>query len=94
MTVLKENVKITSKIENYTPKELSVAVMTHVIVGIFSALSCRGVIMDRLIPFGISFLAGSNAYFMPASMIGAFASYFLPAAGNSGFRYIAAHFAV
>lgn len=94
MTVLKENVKITSKIENYTPKELSVAVMTHVIVGIFSALSCRGVIMDRLIPFGISFLAGSNAYFMPASMIGAFASYFLPAAGNSGFRYIAALFAV
>ena len=94
MTVLKENVKITSKIENYTTRELSFAVMTHVVVGIFSALSGRGVILDRLIPFGISFLAGSNSYFVPASMIGAFVSYFLPAAGNSGFRYIAALFAV
>ena len=70
MTVLKENVKITSKIENYTTRELSFAVMTHVVVGIFSALSGRGVILDRLIPFGISFLAGSNSYFVPASMIG------------------------
>ncbi len=94
MTVLKENVKITSKIENYTLKELRVAVTTHVIIALLSALSSRGVILDRLLPFGISFLGGSNAYFLPASKIGAFVSYFLPASGNSGFRYLAALFAI
>lgn len=91
---MKENVKISSQIENYSPKELSVAVMLHLSVALAAAICSRGVILDNLLPFGLSFLSGCNSTFMPAAAVGAFISYFIPAAGNGGFRYIAALFAV
>ncbi len=91
---MKENVKITSKIENYTAKELVLAVATHIGIALASAFAGRGVVLSSMLPFGISFLAGCNLTFMPAAMVGGFISYFIPAMGNSGFRYIAALFAV
>ncbi len=94
MKVLKENVKITAKIENYTVKELGAAASIHIFVAIISALSSRGVILDEFIPFGLSFLGGCTPVFVPAATVGAFISYFIPAAGSSGFRYIAALFAI
>ncbi len=94
MTVLKENVKITAKIENYTVKELTAAVSTHIIVALISAVASRGVVLGELIPFGLAFLGGSIPSFVPAAMIGAFVSYFVPAVSSSGFRYIASLFAV
>lgn len=92
--VLKENVKISAKIESYTTKELTLAVMQHVSIALAAAISARGIIWDNLLPFGISFLAGTSSVFTPAAALGAFISYFIPAAGNGGFRYIAAIFAV
>ena len=94
MKVLKDNIKISAKIENYTIKELSSAVTLHVLVGIVSAIMSRGVILGHFMPFGLAFLGGCNSYFVPAAMVGAFISYFIPAADTSGFRYIAALFAV
>ncbi len=94
MIVLKENVRITARIENYTVKELSVAVTTHIFVGLISAIASRGIILNDLIPFGISFLGGCAPTFVPAATLGAFISYFIPASGSSGFRYIAALFAI
>lgn len=91
---MKENVKITAKIESYTVKELSFAVITHFAIALASAIAGRGVILGELIPFGLAFLGGSTPHFVPAAMLGAFVSYFIPAAGVSGFRYIAALFAV
>jgi len=91
---LKENVKISAQIENCTPKELGMLVMTHFTVALFAAISARGVVLKSLLPFGISFLGGCTLAYTPAAAIGAFVSYFIPAVGNSGFRYIAALFAV
>ncbi len=91
---MKENVSISGKLENYTAKELGFGVMTHLAVALCSAISGRGVVLGNLIPFGLGFLGGSNRTYLPAAMVGAFVSYFIPASGNSGFRYIAALFAV
>ncbi len=68
--------------------------LTHLAVALCSAISGRGVVLGNLIPFGLGFLGGSSKIYLPAAMTGAFISYFIPAAGNSGFRYIAALFAV
>ncbi len=94
MTILKENVKISARFENYTIKELSGAVTVHICVALAAALASRGVVLNQLLPFGLAFLGGCSTYFVPAVMIGGFISYFIPAAGVSGFRYIAALFAL
>lgn len=91
---MKENVKISAKIEDFSTKELTVAVVTHMLVALAAAICSRGVVLGFLLPFGISFLAGSSVTYIPAAAVGTFISYFIPAVGNSGFRYIAAVFAV
>ncbi len=94
VTVLKENVKITLKPENYSVKDLGMATVIHIVVALSSAISGRGIVLGSLLPFGLGFVGGCDTVFMPSAMLGAFISYFIPAIGNSGFRYIAALFAV
>ncbi len=91
---MKDIVRITNKIENYTAKELISASISHIFVGILGFIACRAVVMDKLLPFGLAFLAGSSPVFTPAAAIGVFLGYFIPAAGSNGFRYIAALFAI
>ena len=91
---MKENIKIVGKIEEYSTKELCLAATTHIIFALLTAFSARGVILGGLMPFGISILAGCSLTFTPAAALGAFFSYFIPAAGDSGFRYIASLFAI
>lgn len=91
---MKDNVKISAQIENYTTKELSVAVMSHMAVALTAAICSRGVVFGTLLPFGLAFLTGCSLTYTPSAAVGAFVSYFIPAAGNGGFRYIAALFAV
>ncbi len=91
---MKENVKITGRLEEYSTKELTIGIITHMCVALCSAISGRGIILGSLMPFGLGFLGGSSRCFLPAAAIGAFISYFIPATGNSGFRYIAALFAL
>jgi stage II sporulation protein E len=91
---LKDNVRISKGIEYYSSKDLVFAVMTHVSVALACAISARGVVLGKLLPFGLSFIGGCSPAFIPASAIGGFISYFIPASGSGGFRYIAALFAV
>ena len=91
---MKDIVKISNKIENFSAKELLAAGFSHFIVAILSFIACRAAVMDKLIPFGLAFLAGSSVSFTPAAAIGAFLGYFIPAVGNGGFSYIAALFAI
>ena len=91
---MKDIVKISNKIENYTAKEIVFAGFTHLLAALAGFISCRAVVMDKLLPFGLSFLAGSSLTFTPAAAIGAFVGYFIPAVGNGGFRYISALFAI
>lgn len=91
---MKDIVKISNKIEEYSAKELVLATVIHFFVALGGMASSRAVVLDRLLPFGISFLAGSNLTFTPAAAIGVFLGYFFPAVGNGGFRYIASLFAI
>lgn len=91
---MKENVKISTKIENFTTKELSGAVLSHFAVALISAVASRGAVLGNMLPFGLAFLGGCDVIYTPAAAVGAFISYFIPAVGNSGFRYIAALFAI
>jgi len=91
---LKDIVKIPDKTQNYTIKELSLAGIAHFFAALSGFAASRAVVLDKLLPFGISFLAGSSATFTPAAAIGVFVGYFIPAVGSGGFRYIAALFAV
>ena len=68
--------------------------MCHIGVGICGIIASRAVVLDKLLPFGLSFLAGCSMTYTPAAAIGVFIGYFLPAVGNGGFRYIAALFAI
>jgi len=91
---LKELVKIPVKSENFTLKELLIASFEHLLIGLIGFIMCRAVVLDKLLPFGISYLAGCSLTFTPAAAIGVFLGYFIPAVGNGAFRYIAALFAV
>lgn len=91
---MKDIVKLSGSDENYSLKELSLAAMSHIGVALCGIISARAVVLGKLLPFGLSFLAGCSSCFTPAAAIGVFIGYFIPAVGNGGFRYIAALFAI
>jgi len=87
-------VKISSDSKNLTAKELTLAGIGHFFAALAGFAATKAVVLDKLLPFGLSFLAGSSLTYTPAAAIGAFIGYFIPAVGNGGFRYIAALFAI
>ena len=91
---MKDIVKISNKIENFSFKELVLASIAHLFVALAGIAASRAVVLDRLLPFGLSLLAGSSITFTPAAAIGVFLGYFFPVVGNGGFRYIASLFAL
>ena len=91
---MKDIVKISGKTEKFNHMELISAGAAHILAGIAGFIAARAVVADKLLPFGLAFLAGSSMTFTPAAATGVFLSYFIPALGSGGFRYIAAMFAV
>lgn len=91
---MKDIVKIGNKIESFSFKELAFAASAHIFAAFAGAAASRAAVLSRLLPFGLSLVAGSSLTFAPATAIGAFLGYFFPAVGNGGFRYIAAIFAL
>ena len=91
---MKEIVKISSDIKNLSARELLIAVTGHFIIALAGFAATKAIVMDKLLPFGLSFLAGSSLIYTPSVAAGVFLGYFIPAVGNGGFRYIAALFAI
>lgn len=91
---MKEIVNLSGKTDNLTVREFITAVIPHIVTGILCLAASKAVVLDKLLPFGLSFLAGSPLSLTPAAAIGAFLGYFIPAVGNGAFRYIAALFAI
>lgn len=91
---MKDIVKISNKTENLTLKELTIALLPHIAVFLSCLAASKAIVLNKLLPFGLSLLAGSTLTLTPAAAIGAFIGYFIPAVGNGGFRYIAALFAI
>ena len=78
---MKDIVKISNKIENFSFKELVLASIAHLFVALAGIAASRAVVLDRLLPFGLSLLAGSSITFTPAAAIGVFLGYFFPVVG-------------
>jgi len=78
----------------YSVKDLFFAGITHFGIALCGIIFSRAIVLERLLPFGLSFLAGCSVTYTPAAAIGVFIGYFVPAVGNGGFRYIAALFAI
>lgn len=91
---MKDIVKIQGEAGGFTSKELFVGGAKQLSAVLVGYIASKAVVLDKLLPFGLSFLAGSSSAFTPAAALGAFVGYFIPAVGNGGFRYIAALFAL
>ena len=91
---MKDIVKISTKIEDFKPKELFLAAFSHILVAACGFIFARAVVLDKLLPFGISLIAGCSITYTPACAIGVFIGYFIPAAQNNAFKYLACLFAV
>lgn len=91
---MKEYVKITGNTEKIGSKEIFIAVATHFLTGLCGFAASKAVVLNELMPFGISFIAGCRVTYMPACAIGVFIGYFIPAVGNGAFKYLAALFAI
>ncbi len=66
----------------------------HFLAFLGGIVTTRAIVLERLLPFGLSYLSGVSYVFTPSAAIGVFLGYFFPACENSGFRYIAAMFAI
>lgn len=91
---MKDIVKISTKIEDFKPKELFLAALEHFLVAVCGLIFARGIVLDKLLPFGISIIAGCSITYTPACAIGVFIGYFIPAVQNNAFKYLACLFAV
>lgn len=91
---MKDIVKITDQTVKLTGKDMAFAAVQHIFIALCGFFSARAIVMNRLLPFGISFLAATPLVFTPSAAIGAFIGYFFPAAGSNGFKYIACLFAL
>lgn len=91
---MKELIKKTQETLLPGGKEFIWAISLHIFTGVLGFIASRGVILNSLMPFGLAFVGGSPSVFLPSVAIGAFAGYFIPAAGSGGFRYISALLAI
>ena len=91
---MKDIVKISNKIENYSAKELVFAGFTHFLSFLTGLICTRAVVLDKLLPFGLSFVAGCSLTLTPSAALGIFIGYFIPSGDTNAFRYIAALFAI
>ncbi|MBQ4119646.1 MAG: SpoIIE family protein phosphatase [Clostridia bacterium] len=91
---MREFVKISDNTSKLTGKELFIAAVGHILIGLCGFVSTKAVVLENLLPFGLSFIAGCSATYTPACAIGIFIGYFIPAVGNGAFKYLASLFAI
>ena len=91
---MKDIAKVSYVKQKFNHKELYTAAAFHISAALGGFIATKAIVLDKLLPFGLSFLAGCPLTYTPAAAIGVFIGYFIPAIGDGGFRYIAAMFAV
>lgn len=91
---MKDIVKVSGSSGRLSRADIASAFLYHTAVFVCGFIAARASVTDKLLPFGLSLLAGSTLTYTPAAATGAFLGYFFPALGNGGFRYIAALFAL
>ncbi len=91
---MKEIVNVSNSGDYFKLREVLTTVFLHVLVLVCGLISTKGIVMDKLLPFGISMVAGTSLTYTPTCAIGVFLGYFFTAVGSGGFKYLAAIFAV
>lgn len=91
---MKEIASSVNRKEKYDTGILLAAAGMHISAAAVGFIMSRGAVLENLLPFGISFIAGCSLTYTPAAATGVFLGYFIPAIGSGGFKYIAAAFAV
>lgn len=91
---MKDIVKISTSIDALKPKDIFLASITHILIGICGIISSRAIVLKELLPFGISLIAGCSLTYTPACAIGVFIGYFLPLIEGGAFKYLAGLFAI
>ncbi len=94
MINLKDIVKISNSIDKLSHKELLYAAFMHLLIGSCGYIATKAVVLDKLLPFGLSIISGCSITYTPACAIGVFIGYFIPAVGNGAFKYLASLFAI
>ncbi|MCQ2478112.1 MAG: SpoIIE family protein phosphatase [Clostridia bacterium] len=87
---MRELITETQEIKSVKRSEFLYAAVMQIAVSAVTFICSRAVVDFTYMPFGIAFVAGCSKLYIYAAAIGAFAGYFIPAAGSMGFRYIAA----
>lgn len=75
-------------------KDLVCAAAWQVLSAITGLIASRAVIADRLVPFGLSLIAGIPAVYAPAAATGVFLGYFVTPVESGTFRYTTAVLAI
>ncbi|MEE1239204.1 MAG: SpoIIE family protein phosphatase [Acutalibacteraceae bacterium] len=91
---MKDIIKTSERTEKFNQRELIAAGTTHIFSIAAGFIATRAAVADKLLPFGLSVVAGASLTYTPATAIGAFLGYFIPALDTGGFRYIAAMLAI
>ena len=68
--------------------------LTQILFVFFGFCSAKGVLLGRLMPFGLSFAAAVPTSYLAMTTLGCFLGFFVPAIGFGAFRYIASLFAI
>lgn len=74
--------------------DISLAAVRHIIMAIVGFASTKASVKGLMLPFGLALASGIGRVYFPSVATGVFLGYFFPIIGNSGFRYIAAFFAI
>ncbi len=91
---MKEIVKVSNSADKLSPKEIMIASLSHFLIGLCGFISTKGVVLDKLLPFGMSLIGGCSLTYTPACAIGVFVGYFIPAVEGGAFKYLAGLFAI
>ena len=91
---MKEIVKISQRGERLKTKDFVMGLGLHFLIFVFAFAASKGVVWDKLLPFGISFVAGCPLSFTPACALGVLVGYFIPVGERVAFGHLAIVFAV
>lgn len=91
---MKDIVKIPNTLEKISKKEMAFAAFSHLFVAFCGYFSTRAAVMDKLLPFGISLIAGTPLTYTPSGALGVFLGYIFPVTQGNGFKYTACMFAI
>ncbi|MBR5222592.1 MAG: SpoIIE family protein phosphatase [Clostridia bacterium] len=91
---MKDIVKIPNTLEKISKKEMAFAAFSHLFVAFCGYFSTRATVMDKLLPFGISLIAGTPLTYTPSVALGVFLGYIFPVTQGNGFKYTACMFAI